>query len=102
MSDESPQTTSLDKESLFKLVLECLEVAKPDLIDAFNPVEQSSYLGSDLNLQSIEFVRMVSTIQSRFEGVCLPFQELFVTPNGNLVEDITVQNVIDFLYGKLT
>ena len=91
-----------DKEYLFQLLRGCLAEVRPDLENAYKPVGPSSYFGSDLNLQSIEFVRLAVSIQSKMSGVALAFQELFITADGNLVKDITVQNVVDFLFNKLT
>jgi acyl carrier protein len=101
MSEERSQVT-YDKESLYKLFVECLETVVPDVKEAFNSIELNTNLGRDLNLQSIEFVRLVATVQRKLEGVKLPFQELFVTPDGSPVEDITVEDVVDFLYKNLT
>ncbi len=91
------EKTPCDQEPLFRLILECLNAVKPGVVDGFVPVTRDSTLGAGLNLQSIEFVRLASSIQERFDGAYLPFQDLFVTPDGSLVDDVTVQNVIDFL-----
>jgi len=90
-----------DQQSLFAQVLECLRAVKPGVVDGFTPVRRDSLIGAELNLQSIEFVRLASQIQERFPGVYLPFQDIFVTPDGNLVDDVSLQNVVDFLCGAL-
>jgi hypothetical protein len=90
-----------DQEGLFRLILDCLKAVKPGVVDGFTPVTPVSLLGADLNLQSIEFVRIASAIQERLKADFLPFQDIFVTPEGTLVDDVTVQNVIDFLCGAL-
>ena len=89
--------TSCDQESLFRLILDCLKAVKPGAVGGFAPVRRDSPLGGELNLQSIEFVRLASAIQERFRGVPLPFQDIFVKADGSLVDDVTVENVIDLL-----
>ncbi len=90
-----------EQDALFGVIVDCLKAVKPAAVDGFAPVTRESRLGADLSLQSIEFVRMASSIQEKLDGVYLPFQDLFVKADGSLVDDVTVQNVIDFLCGAL-
>jgi hypothetical protein len=90
-----------DQEAIFRLIVDSLKAVKPSAVDGFAPVTRESLLGADLNLQSIEFVRIASAIQEQLKADFLPFQDIFVTPQGALVDDVTVQNVIDFLCDTL-
>ncbi len=98
-ADDNP--APCDQDAFFRLIVDCLRVVKPAAVDGFAPVTPDSRLSADLSLQSIEFVRLASAIQNGLGGAPLPFQNLFVTPQGNLVDDVKVRNIIDFLCGVL-
>jgi len=54
-------------------------------------------LGSQLNMKSMEFVRMVTMLQQRFSGHVFPFQQLFVSPDGSMRRDLSLADVAAFI-----
>ena len=54
-------------------------------------------LGADLGIASLGLVRLAARLQDRFGGRPLPFQELFVSADGTILQDIEIGRLIDFL-----
>jgi acyl carrier protein len=57
-----------------------------------------TFLGADLRLKSLDFVRLATAIRQRYDQKQMPFQELFVSDDGQIREDIRVSHLADFLY----
>lgn len=60
-------------------------------------IQPTAFLGADLGLSSIAFARLVGTLQKRCGRGPLPFHMLFVKPDGTLLQDIRVSEVVAFL-----
>lgn len=66
-----------------------------------SPLPPSSFLGADLGLSSIAVARLVGILQKRCSGKPLPFHALFVKPDGTMLHDLRVSDIITFLQHHL-
>ena len=57
----------------------------------------ADFLGADLGLSSIATARLAGILQKRRGGKPLPFHTLFVKPDGTMLRDITVAQLVAFL-----
>ena len=57
-------------------------------------------LGEDLAFKSIDLVRLVASIQKRYDRQDLPFQGLLI-PDDRPVEDLRVSDLVGFLHKHL-
>jgi hypothetical protein len=64
-------------------------------------IRPESLLGADLGLSSIAVARLVGILQKRCGRGPLPFHTLFVKPDGTLLQDIRVLDVVEFLRQRL-
>jgi acyl carrier protein len=61
-------------------------------------VRADSRLAADLLFTSLDFVRLAAGLQRRFGNAGpLPFQRLFVAPDGSMLVDVTVSALQDFV-----
>jgi hypothetical protein len=61
------------------------------------PIRPDALLGAELGLSSVAVARLVGILQKRCGRGPLPFYKLFVQPDGTLLQDIRVQDVVGFL-----
>jgi hypothetical protein len=61
------------------------------------PIRPDAFLGADLGLSSIAVARLAGLLQKRCGRGPLPFHALFVKPDGTLLQDIRVSEVVAFL-----
>ena len=59
------------------------------------------YLGADLGLKSLDFVRLAQLIRQEYDQQAIPFQNLFVSEDGGIREDISLGELAAFLSRKL-
>jgi hypothetical protein len=64
-------------------------------------IRPDSFLGADLGLSSVAVARMAGILQKRCGRGPLPFHTLFVKPDGTLLQDIRVSEVVAFLERRL-
>jgi hypothetical protein len=64
-------------------------------------IRPDSFLGADLGLSSIAVARLAGSLQKRCGRGPLPFHMLFVKPDGTLLQDIRVSEVVTFLERRL-
>jgi hypothetical protein len=60
-------------------------------------IPPDSFLGADLGLSSVAVARLAGILQKRCGRGPLPFHTLFVKPDGTLLQDIRVSEVVTFL-----
>ncbi len=65
--------------------------------DTAESIRPDALLGADLGLSSIAVARLASILQKRRGRDPLPFHTLFVKPDGTMVQDIRVRDVVEFL-----
>ncbi len=93
--------TLLSKDAVLSGVVEVLRdmVADWDL-DHSEAIGPNTRLIEDLAFESIDIVQLVVTIEQKFQRKGLPFEKLFMR-DGDYVEEISVAEVVDFLYTNL-
>jgi hypothetical protein len=57
----------------------------------------AALLGTDLGLSSVAVARLTGILRRRAGGKPLPFHKLFVKPDGSVLPDIRVSDIVDFL-----
>ena len=60
-----------------------------------------SLFGADLGFRSLDFIRLITVIQQQYIQEYIPFQDLFVSDNGEILQDIQVSHLVDFLHKHL-
>ncbi|MEI6167562.1 MAG: hypothetical protein WCS52_10230 [bacterium] len=60
-------------------------------------IHPAAHLGADLDLSSIAVARLAGLLQKRHGKKPLPFHMLFVKPDGSMLRDIRVSDVVTFL-----
>jgi acyl carrier protein len=93
--------TLLSKDAALSGVVEMLRdmVADWDL-DHSEAIGPNTRLIEDLAFESIDIVQLVVAIEQKFQRKGLPFEKLFMR-DGDYVEEISVAEVVDFLYTNL-
>jgi hypothetical protein len=61
------------------------------------PIGPETFLGADLHLKSLDFVRLAAAIQQHYREAKIPFQKLFVTEEGRIRSDIKIAELAEFL-----
>jgi hypothetical protein len=64
-------------------------------------IRPDSLLGADLGLSSVAVARLAGILQKGCGRGPLPFHTLFVKPDGTLLQDIRVSEVVTFLERRL-
>lgn len=78
-------------------ILNILEKILPCYENQFEKnMNLETLLGADLGMKSIEFVKLLDSIQNLYGKFDLPFEDLFMQ-DGRNVRDITIADVVDFL-----
>ena len=65
-------------------------------------ISADAFLGADLGLSSIGVARLAATLQKRCGRKPLPFHMLFVKPDGSVLQDIRVSDIVCFLEKQLS
>ena len=60
-------------------------------------IGSETLLGADLAFKSIDIVRLIAAIQSKYNKYEFPFQELFV-PKGRPIKDLHIYELANFLH----
>jgi hypothetical protein len=60
-------------------------------------IQPAFFLGADLGLSSIAVARLAGILQKRCGRKPLPFHMLFVKPDGTVLQDIRVSDLVAFL-----
>lgn len=79
--------------------IKCINSMNPDLTAA--NLSGETYLGGDIGMQSIDLIRLVSEIQQIYNSVFIPFQEMFINEEGEIITDITIKDITLFIFSKL-
>lgn len=79
-------------DKLINIITEMTSATMPN-----REITAETYLGADLQLKSLDFIRMVSAVNQQFDRQNIPFQELFIAPDGSILEDIQIKQVAEFL-----
>ena len=60
-------------------------------------IQPAAQLGADLGLSSIAVARLAGLLQKQHGKKPLPFHKLFVKPDGSMLQDIRVSDIVTFL-----
>jgi hypothetical protein len=60
-------------------------------------IRPDAWLGADLGLSSIAVARLAGILRQRWRPHTLPFHTLFVRPDGTILRDIRVSDLVAFL-----
>lgn len=95
-------SSSLTRDQIFRGVIEILEemTADWDDVDSLLPIRGSTQLMADLGSTSIDVVMLIVGIEDRFDHKGLPFEGLLMI-DGRYVDDLTVDEIADFLVSEL-
>lgn len=91
----------LSKDAVLSHVVDVVRdmVADWDL-DHSEAIGPSTRLIEDLAFESIDIVQLVVAIEQKFQRKGLPFEKLFMR-EGDYVDEISVAEIVDFLYTNL-
>jgi len=59
-------------------------------------ITPETYMGADLQLKSLDFIRLVNAIKKHFKRN-IPFQTLFIAADGTMLKDIQIKYLADFI-----
>jgi acyl carrier protein len=91
----------LDKEAILGPVREILEDITQDWdLDCSGEISSQTRLIADLAFESIDVVMLIVAIEERFGRKGLPFENLLMV-DGRYVDDLSVQQMVDFLLHEL-
>lgn len=71
-------------------------------IELGTEIGPQTYLVAELEFKSIKLAQLSSLIEEHFKNKDLPFQELIIKPDGRVVDDLQVADIVDFLDKYLT
>jgi acyl carrier protein len=91
----------LDKNKILRELILILEDMTSDWELGFSGgITAETGLVRDLTFQSIDMVQLLVAIEESFKHRSLPFEKLLMT-DGRYVEELRVQEVVDFLCEQL-
>ena len=93
---------NLDKEVIRDKVVNILEVMTQDWdLEYSGAISDQTRLMADLQCESIDIVMLIVAIEEKFQRKGLPFESLLMV-DGRYVEDLTVEQITNFLLNALT
>jgi acyl carrier protein len=95
-----PSTTPLNRESILREVIAVVEDMTSDWDHDYEAIGPGTCLVQDLGCESIDFVHFIVAIEEHFRRRDFPFEKL-LTVDGRYVDDLTVDEVVDFLEKEL-
>jgi len=99
---EPSGTERYSKEAIFKDVVGILEETSSEFErESGSTITLNTMLGADLELKSVNLVQHMLALQSTYGRQDFPFQELFMPSEDVVVSDLSVSDVVEFLYKHL-
>ena len=94
-------SATASKDSILKRFIHILEDMTSDWDCEFDGgIGPDTHIISDLEFESIDIVQLVVQIEETFQRKDLPF-EILLMNDGRYRDEITVQEVVNFLYDHL-
>lgn len=94
-------TDQLPKDSILKSVIHILKEMTSDWdLEFSGDMAPNTHIISDLEFESIDVVQIVVQIEQTFGRKDLPFEKLLMI-EGRYRDDMTVEEVVDFLHEHL-
>ncbi len=88
-----------DEDAILEGLIRIIEAMSPGRHEKLdNGIGSDVFLGADLGFKSLDFVRLAGLIRQEFNKRELPFQELFVSEDGRVVQDVQVRTLVKFLH----
>lgn len=99
---ETSRTERVSRDTILKDVVNILEDTSSEFErEAGSSIGLDTMLGADLELKSINLVQHMLALQKVYSRQDFPFQELFMPEDDVVVSDLSVADVVDFLYKHL-
>lgn len=94
-------TDQLPKDSILKSVIHILKEMTSDWdLEFSGDIAPNMHIISGLEFESIDVVQFIVQIEETFQRKDLPFEKLLML-DGRYRDDITVEEVVDFLHKHL-
>jgi acyl carrier protein len=91
----------ISENKIFSDILGMLnEILSDDDMGFEQSIGPETYLGAELDMNSIDIVRLIQAIQTKYNRVDLPFEDLFM-PGNNAVSDVRIIDFVNFLCDHL-
>jgi acyl carrier protein len=91
-----------DREAIMNDLIRYIEENVSEWESQFErAIGPESFFGADLGFKSLDFIRLITAIQQQHVQAYIPFQDLFVSDNGEVLQDIQVSQLVDFLHKHL-
>jgi acyl carrier protein len=98
MSDSRNTQGTVAKDELYKDIVETVRsITEETGTTRGDELGPETMLGADLGLKSLDFIRLITALQQKYSNAYIPFQELFVGPDGMITPDISLSRVVDFV-----
>jgi len=94
--DPVPAVQINKKDVLHELILILQDMTSDWDLEFSGGIQPQTGLICDLTFQSIDMVQLLVAIEERFKHRNLPFEKLLMT-DGRYVDELRVQEVVDFL-----
>lgn len=99
--EETMSQVRFDREAIFQTLIQILKDMTSDWdLEFAGGIKAETCLVADLTLESIDMVQFIVAIQEQFERRDLPFEKLLMA-DGRYVDDLSVEEVVNFLYENL-
>jgi acyl carrier protein len=89
----------LSKESIWNIIVESLKQLMLDQDQELGEVTPATAINNDLGIASIDIIHLMVGLEDRLETQ-LNFDELVTLPDGSYRQDLTLGELLDFVYRK--
>jgi hypothetical protein len=90
-----------NKQSILNDMFKMLDEILPDGDMGFEQsVVPETYLGAELGMNSIDVVKLIQAMQTKYNRTDLPFADLFM-PEDRAVRDIRIIDLANFIYDHI-
>jgi acyl carrier protein len=93
--------TAFTKESVWNIIIEQLQQLMLDQDQELGEVTTATMMNADLGIPSIDVIHLMVGLEDRFQRQ-LDFDELASTSEGTFREDISLGELLDFVYRKVS
>ena len=91
------ESTRRSRDAVYKEMVGIVKDMTSDWDTGFErEIDLETRLIADLGFESIDVVQLVVAIETHFQRRDLPFEELLMS-DGRYVDELTIQNTVDFL-----
>ena len=99
---DSQKENTYSRDAIMKDVTRIIEDMLSDWdMQSEEQIRSETHLGADLAFKSIDLVRLISEIQQKYVHKLIPFEKLFLSDKGEMLQDIQISYLADFLFKHL-